>query len=87
MGDVEVGDIEERVVSGLTVRIERTVCIGSKNCVNLAPEVFELEVDQVATFRDDAPHIDRDRLVEACSLCPVDALLVFDKSGKQIVPR
>jgi ferredoxin len=80
-------DIEERVVSGLTIRIERTVCIASKNCIHLAPEVFELGMDQVVTFRDNAVDIERDRLVEACSMCPVDALLAFDEEGKQIVPR
>ncbi len=80
-------DIEERVVSGLTVRIERAVCIGSKNCIRLAPEVFELGMDQVVTFLDLAEDIERDRLTEACRQCPVDALLVFNEDGEQIVPR
>lgn len=80
-------DIEERVVSGLTVRVDRAVCIGSKNCIHLAPEVFELGADQVVTFLEDAEDIEQDRLTEACRVCPVDALLVFDEMGEQIVPR
>ncbi len=80
-------DIEERRISGVTVRIERTVCIGSKNCIHIAPEVFELGMDQVVTFRDDAADIDRDRLVEACRICPVDALIAFDAGGDRIVPE
>ena len=81
-----MGDTEEHVVSGLTVRIERTICIGSKNCVNLAPEVFELGVDQVARFVEDVQDIERERLIEACRLCPVDALTVLDENGDRIVP-
>jgi len=79
-------DIEEHILSGLTIRIERDVCIGSKNCIHLAPEVFELGADQIVTFLDDAEDIEADRLVEACRVCPVDALVAFDESGEQIVP-
>ena len=79
-------DIEERTVSGLNVRIERSVCIGSKNCIHLAPEVFELGIDQIVTFRQDAEDIDRGRLLEACRVCPVDALVVHGETGEQIVP-
>jgi ferredoxin len=81
----------ERTIGDFTVRIERDLCIGSGNCVNLAPEVFELDEQNLVAFkeeagRDDAPPIESARLEEACVLCPVDALLVFDDDGEQIVP-
>lgn len=78
--------IEERTLSGLTIQIDRTRCIGTGNCVAVAPEVFELGPDQIVTFRGDAQDIDPDRLVEACAVCPVDALFAYDEDGNQLVP-
>ena len=71
-----MADTQERRISGLTIVIERDLCIGSGNCVKLAPEVFELDATGIVTFRDGGPEIERDRLVEACRVCPVDALVV-----------
>lgn len=79
-------DIEEQTVSGLTIRIDRTRCIGTGNCVAVAPEVLELGSDQIVTFVDEPEDIDRERLIEACAVCPVDALFVIDEDGNQIVP-
>lgn len=67
-------DARERTINGLTVRIDRTTCIGSGSCTKVAPEVFELDSGLIVDFTADPPDIDRDRLVEACSVCPVDAL-------------
>ena len=74
-----MAETQERRISGLTILIERDLCIGSGNCIKLAPEVFELDATGIVTFRplsNDAPDIDRERLVEACRVCPVDALVV-----------
>ena len=73
-----MAETQERHISGLTILIERDLCIGSGNCIKLAPEVFELDATGIVTFRtrgDDAPDIDRERLAEACRVCPVDALI------------
>ncbi len=77
---------EEQTFEGLRIRIDRTRCIGSGNCVNMAPEVFELGPDQIVTFRDDARALDRERMIEACRVCPVDALFAYDKEGTQKAP-
>lgn len=70
-----MADTQERRIGGLTIVIERDLCIGSGNCVKLAPEVFELDATGIVTFRDGEPGIERDRLAEACRICPVDALI------------
>jgi ferredoxin len=67
-------DTLERRLSGLRVQIDRTSCIGSGSCTRVAPEVFELDSSLLVTFRPDAPDIPSERLVEACGVCPVDAL-------------
>jgi len=81
-----MADQPERTISGVTVRIDRTLCIGSGNCTNLAPEIFEIQEDAIVDFQDETPDIDRDRLIESASVCPVDALIVHDENGDQIVP-
>lgn len=78
--------MREREISGLTIRIDRDLCIGSGNCVNLAPEIFEIDEENLVDFLGDTPDIDQDRLVEACMLCPVDALIVENADGDQVVP-
>lgn len=79
-------DIEERKFGDLTIRIDRGRCIGTAACVKIAPEVFELDSQRVCAFGESPGKIDRDRLIEACAVCPVDALIVIDAGGRQIVP-
>jgi len=81
-----VADFEERKVGNLTVRIDRTVCIGTANCAKVAPELFVLDDERIITFREPAVEIEPDRAVEACRVCPVDALAAFDADGRPLVP-
>lgn len=78
-------DFEERRLSGLTIRIDRRTCIGSGSCVTVAPEVFELDSQMTVTFRADAAEIERERLIEACEVCPVDALAAFGEDGESLL--
>lgn len=80
-----MSDMRERTISGVTVKIDRSLCIGSGNCTNLAPEIFEIDQQNLVDFQDETPDIDQDRLTESCAICPVDALIV-EEDGEQIVP-
>jgi len=80
-----VSDCDERIVAGLRVRIDRTLCVGFGDCVKEAPEGFKLDDDGVAVFVDPEV-VDRDRLLRACDVCPVDAISVWDSDGRQLVP-
>ncbi|HEX9304874.1 MAG TPA: ferredoxin [Thermoanaerobaculia bacterium] len=81
-----MADFKERRVGGLTVRIDRTVCIGTANCAKVAPELFVLDDERIITFREPAAEIEPDCAVEACRVCPVDALAAFDADGRPLVP-
>jgi ferredoxin len=81
-----MSDIVERKVSELLIKIERPNCIGSKNCINVAPNLFELDSEQICSFKDNTEGIPQETIVEACSVCPVSALYVMDKDNNQIVP-
>jgi len=79
-------DIVERKVSGFIVKIERPTCIGSKNCIKAAPTLFELDEEQICSFKENTEGIEPELIVEACSVCPVNALFVDDQEGNQLVP-
>jgi ferredoxin len=81
-----VSDVLERRVGGLTVRIDRLLCVGFGDCIDDAPEAFELDGDGVVAFREGADATGRERLVRACAACPVDALTVLDEGGRQLAP-
>jgi ferredoxin len=78
-------EYEERIVGGLRVRIDRTLCVGFGDCVTAAPDAFALDDGDVAVFvTPDA--VTREHLVRACASCPVDALTIWDEHGDQLVP-
>jgi ferredoxin len=78
---------DERVVGDLRIGIDATLCVAFADCVTAAPEAFRVDDDAGLVEFVDPGAVDRERLIEACAACPVDALLVWDGSGKQVVPR
>ena len=79
-------DQQHKQIGDLTVIIERNQCIGSGNCTKVAPELFELDDSNIVTFAAQAGQIERERVIEACDVCPVDALVARDAAGRRIVP-
>jgi ferredoxin len=80
-----VSGISERVVHGLRVVIDRDLCVGFGDCVTEAPEGFKLDDETIAVFTE-PELVERERLLRACDVCPVDAITVWDETGRQIVP-
>jgi ferredoxin len=86
VGEQETMDSRtERTAGGLRVRIDRALCVGFGECVTEAPEAFALDGEDIVVFLN-PEQVDRERLLRACDLCPVDALTVWDETGKQVVP-
>ena len=79
-------DFEERKVGSLTVRIDRSTCIGTSNCAKVAPDLFVLDDERIITFREPAADVAADLAVEACRVCPVNALAAFDAGGHPVAP-
>lgn len=80
-----MSDYEERIVGGLRVRIDRTLCVGFGDCVTEAAEAFVLDDSGTAVFVK-PEQVDRERFLRACDVCPVDAITVWDEAGGQVVP-
>ncbi len=78
---------EERRVCDLRIGIDRLLCVGFEDCVAAAPTVFRMDEGGIVTFTDDAASFeDRDRLIDACRVCPVDALSATDADGRTLAP-
>lgn len=76
----------ERTVGGLTVHIDRLLCVGFGDCIDVAPELFELDDEGIVVFKEPTPTLHRDRLIAACASCPVDALTLRSADGEQLAP-
>ncbi len=77
---------QEREVGGWRVRIDRHLCVGFGDCVDVAPGALELDDEGIAVFRSEGGTMDPALLLEACRSCPVDAISVHDRDGGQIAP-
>ena len=75
----------EKKVGDLVIRIDRDLCVGFADCIKASADAFVLDEDGVVVFLKPET-VARDVLLEACDVCPVDALTVWDQSGAQIVP-
>jgi ferredoxin len=80
-----VEDPQERRIGDLVIRIDRTLCVGFADCVKASADAFVLDEEGIVVFLKPEA-VDRDVLIEACDVCPVDAFTVWDRSGAQIVP-
>lgn len=86
MAESPLSNISERPLAGLTIQIDRDLCVGFGDCIEVTPDVFEFDEEGIAVFKEGNPDVDKEALLESCSSCPVDALLALDQEGKQIVP-
>jgi ferredoxin len=62
------------------VTVDRALCIGSGDCVDTAPDVFQLDDEDKAVVvdPDGAPVED---VIEAAGNCPVSAIFVAGEDG------
>ncbi len=79
-------ETEERTIAGLRVQIDRDLCVGFGDCVTEAADAFRMDEENVAVFGSAPDSVERETLLRACEVCPVDALTVWEADGKQIVP-
>jgi ferredoxin len=72
-------------VHDLTIEIDTDLCVGFGDCVDVAPEAFELDEDGIA-FLTAPDSVDRDTLLDGCRSCPVDAIIARDGEGEVVAP-
>ena len=77
--------LDGRLAHGMRLCIDRSLCVGFGDCVDIAPEAFQLD-DESLVILVDPDRVDRARLLKACDACPVDAITVWGEDGQQLVP-
>ncbi len=68
----------------MKARVDPRVCIGSSNCVESAPEAYEMDERGVAAVVGGGAS--DDALLVGARGCPVGAIEVFDETGRRIFP-
>jgi ferredoxin len=64
----------------IQVTVDRALCIGSGDCVDTAPNVFQLDEEDKAVVVDpDGASVDE--IVQAAGNCPVSAIFVVGEDG------
>jgi ferredoxin len=70
----------------LRIIVDRLKCISSGNCVDAAPEVFQLDEEYVSVIVN-ARGAETGVIVAAAEACPVEAIRVIDdQAGQQLYP-
>jgi ferredoxin len=67
-------------VNRVEITVDRALCIGSGDCVDTAPDVFQLDDEDKAVVVDpDGAALDD--VVTAAGNCPVSAIFVIGEDG------
>ena len=67
-------------VNRVEITVDRALCIGSGDCVDTAPDVFQLDDEDKAVVVDpDGASVDDG--IEAARNCPVSAIFVVGEDG------
>ena len=64
----------------IEISVDRALCIGSGDCVDTAPNVFQLDEEDKAVVVDpDGASVDE--VIQAAGNCPVSAIFVVGEDG------
>jgi ferredoxin len=66
--------------------IDRDLCIGAASCIAVSGTTYELDNENKVVVTS-ADATDDATLIMSAESCPTKAILLFDKSGKQVFPK
>jgi ferredoxin len=62
----------------MKVRIDKELCSGDEICVEICPEVFQMEDDVAVCKMEDVPEDAKEKCREAADECPSEAIIIED---------
>jgi ferredoxin len=78
--------VQTKNIGRYKVAVIRDKCISAASCVAIAPKVFQLDEEAIATVISQDGHDDETKLLAAQS-CPTAAITVTDtETGEQVWP-
>lgn len=82
-----IDDLEglEAAMAKLSITVNKTRCIGSGDCIETAPAVFQFDAAGKSEVID-ATGAGDGVIVAAARSCPVKAITVVDEAGVQLFP-
>lgn len=66
--------------------VDKNLCVSTASCVAIAASTFELGDEGIVQVKQQNGDSD-EKILEAAKSCPVDAITVFDETGKKIWPE
>ena len=60
----------------MRVRVDPDLCVGDETCVDICPEVFEMDGDVAVTKMDEVPEEIEELCREAAESCPAEAIII-----------
>ena len=60
----------------MKVRVDKDLCVGDESCVDICPDIFEMQDDVAVAKMDEVPPQLEKRCREAVETCPVEAIIV-----------
>ncbi len=60
----------------MKVRVDKETCVGDESCVEICPEVFEMQGDVAVAKSEDVPKNLEEKVKEAAKSCPVEAIII-----------
>jgi ferredoxin len=63
----------------MKVKIDPELCTGDEICVQLCPEVFEMQEDKAVVIMDNIPEDLQDSVREAVDSCPSEAITIEEE--------
>jgi ferredoxin len=67
-----------RKETGMKVEIDQDECTGDEICVDLCPEVFEMDGDVAKVIADPVPEDVEDAVREAVESCPAECIKLIE---------
>ena len=62
----------------MKVKVDPDLCTGDEICIQVCPEVFEMEGDKAIVKTEEVPEDLQDSVREAADSCPSEAIIIED---------
>jgi ferredoxin len=62
----------------MKVRVDPEICVGDETCVEICPEIFEMQGDVAVAKMEEVPEELEGKCKEAAESCPVEAILIAE---------